>query len=160
MLGERLKKAVSESRLTADEVANGLGMSKSNLYVLYKKESFELEYVKRASQLLGLSVSYFLDEKQPLPSKSSDGGAFGSSVLQEIREEIRILREQLSVKDQQIAGLQRTVDALVGKSKGATNNPLTFDEFKLEMMYHFYTQSAYKNLIEPSVHTFQLATQD
>ena len=160
MLGERLKKAVSESRLTAEEVANGLGISKSNLYVLYKKDSFELEYVKKASQLLGLSVSYFLDEEKTETTKSADGGAFGNSVLQEIRQEMRMLREQLIVKDQQMAGLQRTIDALVGKSEGATNNPLSFDEFSMEVMYHNYTQATYRNLISAPVQARQLTTHD
>lgn len=91
-----------------------------------------------------------------LNAKPADGGAFGEIIL----NEIRTLREQLTVKDQQIAGLQRTVDALVGKSEGATNNPLSFDEFKVEVMYHYYTQRVRRNLIEAPVQTHRLATLD
>ncbi len=145
MLGERLREAVAKSRLTAEEVANGLGVSKSNLYVLYKKDSFESEYIKRASILLGIPMSYFLDEQQSFSPKSKDGGAFGDAILQEIREEMRMLREQLNVKDQQIAGLQRTVDALVGKSKGVTIPQLSDEEIAFETMFRQYRQLALGN---------------
>lgn len=138
MIGERLKVAVDHSKLTPDEVASGLGVSKSNLYVLYKKPSFDVEYLKKACNLFDLPMSYFLEEKESPPPKPVERGVFGTPVLQEIREEMKLLREQLLVKDQQIAGLQRTVDVLVGKSEGAIVDLLSTDVEQFEKTMRVY----------------------
>ncbi|RIV20564.1 XRE family transcriptional regulator [Fibrisoma montanum] len=138
MLGEKLKKAVNQSRLTADEAARGLGVSVSNLYVLYKKDTFSLDYVKKASELLGVPMSYFLGTEIEGVIKTPKRNDSEVTALGAIADELRILREQLQIKDQQIAGLQRTVDVLVGKSEGAIVEPLFagMDDFERKLLLY------------------------
>ena len=138
MLGVRLKQAVNQSRLTAEEAAEGLGVSKANLYLLYKKDSFDVDYVRRASTLLDLPVSYFLDESTPSKvEKVSKPGGFDNLMLQELREDIRLLREQLSTKDRQI---EKLLD-LLGKLERAIMEPLSAEagEFDVDMCRYVIT---------------------
>lgn len=144
MLGEKLKQAVNQSRLTAEEAAKGLGVSVSNLYVLYKKDSFSLDYVRKASNMLGMPVSYFLENELDTAPTNSNGKGSGDIVLGEIIKELRLLREQLQVKDQQIAGLQRTVDVLVGKSEGVINEPLSIGQVSFKQTFDSYRSSVVK----------------
>lgn len=136
MVGEKLKKAIERSGKERVEVASAMGISEGNLYKLFKKDSFELDYLRKASKVLNVPVTYFIEDDSQIleqtTSKSADSGAFGEIVLDRVAAGIEELKkffeEEIRVKNQQIAGLQRTVDALVGKSEGATVDPLFCDE--------------------------------
>ena len=129
MLGERLKKAIELSGKDRLEVASFIGISEGNLYKLFKKDSFEWEYIKKASQITGLELSFFIEAESLSPDykrKSSDGGAFGEQILQALSGKVenieKIFEDQLRKKDEQIAGMQRTIDVLLGKSNGGPHS--------------------------------------
>lgn len=65
--------------------------------------------------------------------------------LRTLEENFTRLAHQLEMKDQQIAGLQRTVDALVGKSEGVTIPQLSDEEIAFETMFRQYRQLALGN---------------
>lgn len=169
-LTHRIELVCQNKGLTYNKLAKRLDMSSTTFYQLTsgRTKQLSIEVLIKFHQILGINIEWLVTGDGPMYSISDQSelealpveGREMGRVAQKIDELKRYFDEEIRVKNQQIAGLQRTVDALVGKSEGATNNPLTFDEFKLEMMYHFYTQSAYKNLIAPSVRPFQLATHD
>jgi len=61
MLGERLKQAIKNAGIPYAKAALEIGVSEGNLYHLFKKESFEIAYLLKASQFLNLPLSYFLE---------------------------------------------------------------------------------------------------
>jgi hypothetical protein len=61
MLGERLKQAIKNAGVSYAKAALEMGVSEGNLYHLFKKESFEVAYLLKASQFLNLPLSYFLE---------------------------------------------------------------------------------------------------
>lgn len=148
MVGEKLKKAIERSGKERTEVASAMGISEGNLYKLFKKDSFELDYLRRASRALNIPLAYFIEEDSQileLPQvKSADAGAFGERVLERVADGIEELKkffeEEIRTKNQQIAGLQRTVDALVGKSEGVTIDPLFSDEADMVDMEAVFSQ--------------------
>ncbi|QNF34330.1 hypothetical protein HUW51_16965 [Adhaeribacter swui] len=63
LLGEKIKAAVEASDFSAEMVANYIGISSVNLYRLYKKDSFEIKYLIKISELLKVPLSQFLPEE-------------------------------------------------------------------------------------------------
>jgi len=133
MLGENLKKAISRSKLTNEEFSEMMGISKGNLYNLFKKDTFEVKYVRRASEILGIPISNILDYTDTVYSDQapSQANSFGEHVItqmskniDEIREyfeqEIQLKNKQLEAKDRQI---EKLLD-LLGKLEGANWNQL------------------------------------
>jgi transcriptional regulator with XRE-family HTH domain len=62
MLGEKLQQALKTANISVYDAANHIGISEANLYKLFKKDSFEVAYLRKAANLLGLPLSYFFDE--------------------------------------------------------------------------------------------------
>lgn len=60
MVGKKLHEVIKKSGLKMVEVANYMGISEQNLYKLFKKDSCETAYLKKASELLNVPITYFL----------------------------------------------------------------------------------------------------
>jgi len=73
--GEYLKKAVSNSSLTVGEVAAGIGISRANMYLLFKKELLDDYYVDKIRQM-GLDLDNLRPQKgvvkEPKPSYDNE----------------------------------------------------------------------------------------
>lgn len=167
-INERVSSLIKATGLSTNAFAKKLGKPQSSVAVIAdgrSKPGFELlelicstyPEVSRDWLLMGEGEMYRKDSSTNLPEDD-----YLKDHIVNLEESFRRLSDrfdnELLAKNQQIAGLQRTVDALVGKSEGATDNPLSFDEFKVEIMYHYYTQSVRKNLIIPVVTSYQLGT--
>lgn len=70
LLGEKLKTALEKAGVNNTDAASYMGISERSLYLLFKKDTFEIEYLRRASHLTGQPVTYFLDESLPFSEKS------------------------------------------------------------------------------------------
>ena len=60
-IGNRLKAYRRGSGLSADEIASQLGISRRALYRFEKGELAKIETLERLAELLGVSISTFLD---------------------------------------------------------------------------------------------------
>lgn len=63
MLGQILQKALKDANVSASDAADFMGISEGNLYRLFKKDSFEVAYLKKAADLLKIPISYFFGEE-------------------------------------------------------------------------------------------------
>lgn len=169
-LANRIELICQSKGLTYNKLAKKLDMSSTTFYQLTsgRTKQLSIDVLIKFHQILGINIEwlvtgdgnmYSVHEENEPNDLVSEGREMGK-VAQGIEDIKRYFEEEIKIKNQQIAGLQRTVDALVGKSEGATDNPLSFDEFKVEMMYHHYTQAVYRNLIIPVVPSFQLRARD
>ena len=59
-----LQKALKDANISTSDAADYMGISEGNLYRLFKKDSFEVAYLKKAADLLKLPVAYFFNEIQ------------------------------------------------------------------------------------------------
>lgn len=86
MLGQILQKALKDANLSASDAADYMGISEGNLYRLFKKDSFEVAYLKKAAELLKLPVSYFFEENpQPISSQIGDFNQAGNNLSQKVK---------------------------------------------------------------------------
>lgn len=137
-IGVRILEVCRSKELNQSELAQILGVSSTAIYKIVSgaTTSPSMDLILGFYQKLGVDVIWLatgagsMDAATPtLPHKSADGGAFGDSVLERVVADLdnlkRIFEEEIRIKNQQIAGLQRTVDVLVGKSEGAIERPLS-----------------------------------
>lgn len=168
-INERINGLIKASGLSTNAFAKKLGKPQSSIATVAdgrSKPGFELlelicatfPDVSRDWLLMGEGEMHRQDNHA---NPVSDGDGYLKEHIVNLEESFRRLSDrfdnELLAKNQQIAGLQRTVDALVGKSEGATSNPLSFEEFNVEVMYHYYTQATYRNLVAAPVQTRQQA---
>jgi transcriptional regulator with XRE-family HTH domain len=73
MLGQRLQAALKSAGISTADAAAYIGISEANLYKLFKKDSFEVAYLRKAAELLKTSVASLLAEI-PQISDSQIGG--------------------------------------------------------------------------------------
>ena len=86
MLGTKLQEAIKSAGVTVADAAAYIGVSEANLYKLYKKDSFEVAYLRKAAELLNLPIAYFLGIDQT--AANSQIGNFnqaGNSNIQKIK---------------------------------------------------------------------------
>lgn len=149
MLGEKLQQAIKNADYSMTDVAGQIGITESNLYKLFKKDSFEIAYLVKACEILNLPLSYFinLDNKdnensqilQKTPSKnkrnidvsllqSKDKDEMYERMLdekekrlQEIKQDKEKLEKKLDEKEKENEELRKLAfDNL--RSKQGTNN--------------------------------------
>lgn len=127
MLGQILQKALKDANLSASDAADYMGISEGNLYRLFKKDSFEVAYLKKAAELLKLPVSYFFEENpQPISSQIGDFNQAGNNLSQKVKvdkgqpqqdliaalaacqRELEVTRALVAAKDETISLLRGT----------------------------------------------------
>ena len=64
MLGQKLQASLKNANISTAEAAAYIGVSEANLYKLFKKDSFEVAYLRKAAELLKLPISSFLQEEK------------------------------------------------------------------------------------------------
>ncbi len=87
MLGERIKDALKNAGITYAKAAAEMGISEGSLYNIFKKDSFEISYLLKISELVGLPASYFLEDNASRPStiQAGDFNQAGNNLTQKIK---------------------------------------------------------------------------
>jgi hypothetical protein len=62
MLGEKLKIALEKANVGNTEAASYMGISERTLYLFFKKDTFEIEYLRKAAHLTKQPITYFLED--------------------------------------------------------------------------------------------------
>jgi transcriptional regulator with XRE-family HTH domain len=85
MLGQTLQKALKSAGISAADAAAYIGISEANLYKLFKKDSFEVAYLRKAAEMLGTTVSMLLGEGgHSINSQIGDSNQSGSGNNQKV----------------------------------------------------------------------------
>jgi len=63
LLGQKVKEAIEYSEFSTEDVAAYIGISHTNLYRIYKKDSFEVKYLIKIAEKLNLPLGYFLNDE-------------------------------------------------------------------------------------------------
>ncbi|WP_288425887.1 helix-turn-helix transcriptional regulator [uncultured Spirosoma sp.] len=147
-INERVSSLIKATGLSTNAFAKKLGKPQSSVAVIAdgrSKPGFELlelicstyPDVSRDWLLMGEGEMYRKDN----PANPAEGDYLKEHIVN-LEESFRRLSErfdsELLAKNQQIAGLQRTVDALVGKSEGVTLSPLSPEEIEFHSRYNQY----------------------
>jgi transcriptional regulator with XRE-family HTH domain len=87
MLGDRLKQAIKNAGISYAKAAAEMGISEGSLYNIFKKDSFEVSYLLKAAELVGLPASHFLEDgnQKTLPSQTGDFNQAGNSNTQKVK---------------------------------------------------------------------------
>lgn len=79
ILGERLRLAFKNAGIPMAKVADHIGISQQSLYSMLKKDSFELDYLRKAAEVLGVPVSILLDEEKLTDKGINQTGDFNQA---------------------------------------------------------------------------------
>jgi transcriptional regulator with XRE-family HTH domain len=79
VLGERLRLAFKNAGIPMARVADHIGISQQSLYAMLKKDSFELDYLRKAAEVLGVPVSILLDEEKLTDKGITQTGDFNQA---------------------------------------------------------------------------------
>lgn len=101
LLGQILQKALKDAGISNSDAASYMGVSETNLYRLFKKDSFEVSYLKKASTLLNLPLSYFLGDTAPSNvvvsnSQTGDFNQAGNGNRQKVKVEKGQAQQELA----------------------------------------------------------------
>jgi hypothetical protein len=129
MLGQILQKALKDAGIAPGDAALHMGISETNLYRLFKKDSFEVSYLKKAASLLNLPLSHFLGDGAPsnVVLQSPQVGNFNQSgnantqkikaskaPSQELAAELAACQRELEVTRALVAAKEETISLLRG----------------------------------------------
>ncbi|MGV3588565.1 MAG: hypothetical protein ACO1OF_16285 [Adhaeribacter sp.] len=90
IIGEIVKKSIENSEYSTEYVAQQIGMSFTNLYRLFKKDSWETKYLIQIAELLKLPLAHFLPQLDKTDkifqniNQEGFGNAAGSNFKQKI----------------------------------------------------------------------------
>lgn len=90
-----------------------MGVSETNLYRLFKKDSFEVSYLKKAASLLNLPLSYFLGDTAPsnVVSGATQIGDFNQAGNSN-SQKIKVSKAPAQELAYDLAACQRDVESL------------------------------------------------
>ncbi len=134
-LEEKIKKILSDKKLSQEKLANKIGMSKANLYNCFKRNSIETKNLEKIAEVLEVPVSYFFDENDKAgdinikyaKTKGSgnivniaDSSVKNDKTTEDIKAiklemEVKSLKQQLKDKEEIIDNLKQMIDVLKDK---------------------------------------------
>jgi transcriptional regulator with XRE-family HTH domain len=122
-LGQILQKALKDAGVAYADAAAYMGVSETNLYRLFKKDSFEVSYLKKAASLLNLPLSHFLGDSAPsnVEVSSIQTGSYNQSGNRN-SQKIKVTKAPAHELAQQLDTCQRDNESL--KSQLALANAL------------------------------------
>lgn len=130
-IGLVIKQIVEEKKMKVADIAKSMSVERGTIYNTFKKSALLDSELNEWSNLLGLSSQDLLN-KQYLDIVQNISTSLNQNpnqyLIDKLNEIEKMFKEQITVKDQQIAGLQRTVDVLLGKSEGVIIRPLYTNE--------------------------------
>ncbi|MVM35023.1 hypothetical protein GO755_33665 [Spirosoma sp. HMF4905] len=122
--GEKVEQLLIDKGKTKKSLYDYLKMTANGLDAMIKNNSISAVRLGQIANYFEVPVHYFYGDIQASSKKIANESSLEREEILKISDDIGQLRnffeEEIRVKNQQIAGLQRTVDVLVGKSKGVS----------------------------------------
>ena len=135
---------LEERHRTKKSLYEYLKMTGQGFDAMLKNNTVSAVRLAEIAEFLQVPVSHFFgigNEGQ----KNVIQDSFGEEVVKKMADDIGELRhffeEEIKVKNQQIAGLQRTVDVLVGKSEGTIPMPISTGDRLFDENYRLYVSA-------------------
>jgi len=126
---ESIEKLLEERRRTKKSLYDQLKMTGQGFDAMLKNNTISAVKLAQIADFFEVPVSHFYGNSPNTITADANKNSFGEQTVLKMAEDINELRhffeEEIRVKNIQIAGLQRTVDVLVGKCKGVTDEPLS-----------------------------------
>lgn len=112
-LGQILQKALKDANVSPADAADYIGISEGNLYRLFKKDTFEVAYLKKVADLLKLPIAYFFQESgvANLPEADKLLGS-SSQTGNSITPKVKVSKAPAHELAQQLDACQREVESL------------------------------------------------
>ncbi|OIN59767.1 hypothetical protein [Arsenicibacter rosenii] len=124
---EKILALLDEQGKTKKSLYDFLGLSRQGFDAMLKNNTISAVKLAEIAEFFAVDVSHFYGTANNSVKKSSlDKGAFGQDVLDALQ---KYFEEELRAKNAQIAGMQRTIDALVGKYDDVTVDRLLTPRF-------------------------------
>lgn len=92
----KVKRLLAEKKMTIDQLAAGIEMTKQNLHDRFKKESIDTKHLEKIADFLDVNISYFFADDD---NKS----------LQESPAKYDLYEEVIKAKDETIDSLKKLV---------------------------------------------------
>lgn len=100
MIGENIKKIITDNGYTVEEFAKKMGVTPPALYDIFKKEDVSTKRLNQISAILGVSVQDIMNYKEKLYKSSINESSDA------LKKEIEMLRELIKAKDETISILK------------------------------------------------------
>ncbi|SEI39870.1 hypothetical protein SAMN05216327_101235 [Dyadobacter sp. SG02] len=117
-IGMAIKAIIQEKNLRPQDIAAKLRISRQNIYLIYSRQEMSSTEQKKWAAALEVSLQELANKRE---ISSDDQPVQNANYLMEqlanIEMQFREFREQLQVKDNQIASLQRMLEMTLGKSE-------------------------------------------
>ena len=129
-IGSRFSALIKELKMTNNSFAKSLNKSSTTInYIVDGKSKPSFDVLESVfTQYPQVNPDWLLKGRGEMfqteqSNKSADAGQFGDQVLLRILDELHVIKEQVTIKDRQIEGMQRTIDALLSRPVAAANFP-------------------------------------
>lgn len=167
---EVIEKLLVKQRKTKISLVEAMGMTRQGFNTKIKNKTV---FVVELAKMAAFFEMEEADLIAQLSNKPYNNGKADSGEDNYLREHLSALEEkfsklvdqlalkdqQLETKDSQIAGLLRTVDVLVGKSEGATDEPLSEYAITIFELMDKYKALYLKQVIAPSMKTVERSSK-
>lgn len=100
MTGERMKLAFEEADISPSNAADILGISRTNLYLLFKKDTFEIDYIRKASSATGKPLSYFFGEEYNISDNNK--ATVNNQSTESLKEVFRQIEDKIEQRYEKI----------------------------------------------------------
>lgn len=143
-IGVIIKSIIDEKRLKVVDVAEKMGLTRAAVYQSYAKQEMSESEIQRWTDAIGVQDGEILNRRAAMAKGGSETAntadnsylldhlarieeTFKES-LKQLQAQIDIKDRQLETKDEQMRGLQKTVDVLLGKSEGVASLLTTLNQ--------------------------------
>ncbi len=148
--GQKVEKLLTERGKTKKSLYDYLKMTANGFDGMIKHNTMTATRLAEIADFFDVPITFFYESPETISKKNDNQVAFGNEVITKFANDLDELKkyfeEEIRTKNQQIAGLQRTVDVLVGKSEGAIVEPLSAEAEQFEKMMRVYKLTVYKQL--------------
>lgn len=136
---KKVENYLEQSHRTKKSLYEHLRMTPQGFDSMMKNNSFSASRLALIASFFNVSVSEFYDD---MPKDSALQSSFGEQVVKKMADDIGQLRhffeEEIKVKNQQIAGLQRMLESVLGKFEGAIVEPLSTGDSSFDQAMQDY----------------------
>ncbi|SDE19437.1 hypothetical protein SAMN04487996_1042 [Dyadobacter soli] len=127
-VGVIIKEIIDEKSLRPQDVADALRINRQNIYLIYNRSKMSDTELRKWAKALGVTKEEIEKRMSLMVSETgqgsqSDAGNYLMEYLAKIETEFRALKDQLHVKDTQIASLQELLKMSLGKPDLGGNTP-------------------------------------
>jgi transcriptional regulator with XRE-family HTH domain len=121
-----IKEGCKNKKLTIRQFAERIGMSDTNLYKCFKRNSIETKHLEKIAEVLQVPIGLFFEQQGSLPTVTANGpllnmqqvqnsGNITLNALSECEKKIEVLLKEIEFKDKLLEGKDTIIQLLKEK---------------------------------------------